>query len=150
MRILRLMPDPQVPQWQTSPFGGVLLELPCLPVYLHQDIGLAPVSGRSPPLLHNRMEFQHRKCLSGGAVLKEPDFVFVKDRPEGPPNANCQLPPTARFFFVKDRPEGPPTATNCQPATATNCCQPPAATNRQPCLHAVAGLRKCFLWPDSW
>ena len=82
---------------------------------------------RAPKCPTNRLWVPKNK-----AVLKGPDFFFVKDRPKGPPTANRQLPPTANRHQ-------PPTATNHQPATAanrhqppiTNCQLPPTAANRR-------------------
>ena len=54
--------------------------------------------------------------LSNRAVLKNPDFFFVKDSPRGPPTANLRQRPTA--------------TNRHQPPTAYR--QPPPTTNRQP------------------
>ena len=57
----------------------------------------------------------------------------LKDRPKGPPTANCQLPSTANRHQLPttNRHQPPPTASGDQPPTA-NHCQPPPTTNHQP------------------
>ena len=61
-----------------------------------------------------------------GGSLRNYNFFFVNDRPEGPPQrtANRQPPPTANC-------QPPPTTSGDQPPTA-NHFQPPSSTNPQP------------------
>ena len=73
---------------------------------------------------------------SSGRSLRDQFFFLLrtalKDRPKGPPTANCHQPPTATN-------RQPPTTTNRQPPTAANrqrrptanCQSLPTATNHQ-------------------
>ena len=73
-------------------------------------------------------KLQSRFCFFAWsrAVLKEPDFVLVKDRPQGPPSGttNRRQPPAATNHQL-------PTTTNRHHPPITNHQPPPTATNRQ-------------------
>ena len=75
------------------------------------------------------------------AVLKEPGFFFVKDRPKGPPTANRhphqpptatnRQPPTVTTAATTNRHQ-PPITNHQPPPTTTNRHQPPTTSRRQP------------------
>ena len=97
--------------------------------------------------------------VEAGRSLRDQIFFLLrttlKDRPKGPPTANCQLPTTTnRQPPPTANRDQPPTVNRCQPPPTTNhpsptanCCQPPPTTNRQPPTGKQVTLLRTVVWP---